>query len=214
MVVFALAPGCVPTGSSPSVQATPPASYSEMVSSVQARLNENGYNAGAVDGIVGPQTTAAVRRYQSDNGLSVDGVVDEALYARLVGPAAEPKTTYKLTFGRRGSSSASSRGSSGIQIANSCPAIRVHRVYKDLFRGLVPIWFAEVENVTNDRYNITADVEYRERSRNITGSYATTQFSSFTLMMRPRQRGDINILGNKGHVEVLSFDVFSCQRVG
>ena len=40
---------------------------------IQARLNNLGYLCGAVDGIIGPLTKAAVRRFQEDNNLIVDG---------------------------------------------------------------------------------------------------------------------------------------------
>jgi len=42
---------------------------------VQRRLNMLGYNAGAVDGVMGPQTEYAVLNYQADNNtLRVDGL--------------------------------------------------------------------------------------------------------------------------------------------
>ena len=44
------------------------------VSALQSALNSKGYNL-SVDGIFGSNTQAAVRDYQSKNGLSVDGIV-------------------------------------------------------------------------------------------------------------------------------------------
>ncbi len=55
----------------------------ESVKGVQARLNNLGYDCGPVDGIVGAQTRAAVRRFQADHDLQVDGI-------------AGPKTQKKL----------------------------------------------------------------------------------------------------------------------
>lgn len=40
---------------------------------VQAGLQELGYNPGPIDGQKGAQTTEAIRAYQRDNGLLVDG---------------------------------------------------------------------------------------------------------------------------------------------
>ena len=40
---------------------------------VQAGLNKLGYNVGTIDGIWGAQTERAIRAYQADNGLLVDG---------------------------------------------------------------------------------------------------------------------------------------------
>ena len=47
----------------------------ETVSGVQARLNNLGYNAGPVDGINGRKTKNAVKQFQSDYNLAVDGIV-------------------------------------------------------------------------------------------------------------------------------------------
>lgn len=47
----------------------------EEVSGVQARLNNLGYDSGAIDGIQGPITTAAVKAFQRDQGIEVDGIV-------------------------------------------------------------------------------------------------------------------------------------------
>jgi N-acetylmuramoyl-L-alanine amidase len=41
---------------------------------IQTKLKRWGYYSGAVDGIYGSQTLAAVRYFQSKNGLSVDGI--------------------------------------------------------------------------------------------------------------------------------------------
>jgi cell wall-associated NlpC family hydrolase len=41
---------------------------------IQRDLNGLGYNAGTVDGVQGPQTTAAVKAFQKDEAITVDGV--------------------------------------------------------------------------------------------------------------------------------------------
>ncbi|MEO1120731.1 MAG: peptidoglycan-binding domain-containing protein [Pseudomonadota bacterium] len=40
---------------------------------VQAGLQDLGYNPGPIDGVQGSQTTSAIKAYQRDNGLLVDG---------------------------------------------------------------------------------------------------------------------------------------------
>jgi hypothetical protein len=52
---------------------------------LQNRLNEMGYNVGAVDGIFGPRTERAVTAFQTDKGLSVDGVVGNETWGALFG---------------------------------------------------------------------------------------------------------------------------------
>ena len=48
---------------------------SDNISAVQRRLKELGYYTIAVDGIWGAKTLAAVKAFQRDNGLTVDGIV-------------------------------------------------------------------------------------------------------------------------------------------
>lgn len=43
------------------------------VKNVQANLASLGYNPGPVDGVAGGQTRAAVRQYQADHGMAVNG---------------------------------------------------------------------------------------------------------------------------------------------
>jgi hypothetical protein len=50
---------------------------------VQNRLRAGGYFHGTCNGKFGPATEAAVRAYERANGLSVDGVVDDAIYEAL-----------------------------------------------------------------------------------------------------------------------------------
>jgi peptidoglycan hydrolase-like protein with peptidoglycan-binding domain len=53
-----------------------PALTEPLVRAVQRALNDAGYAAGPVDGIVGPRTRAAVRALQRDVGRPESGVID------------------------------------------------------------------------------------------------------------------------------------------
>lgn len=53
------------------------------VSSLQAILNQKGFNVGVADGIFGPRTMAQVRAFQAANGLVADGIVGPATRAAL-----------------------------------------------------------------------------------------------------------------------------------
>jgi len=44
------------------------------ITGVQARLNQLGYDAGTVDGLLGPRTKAAISAFQALNDLEVDGM--------------------------------------------------------------------------------------------------------------------------------------------
>lgn len=60
------------------------------VRQVQDRLRGYGFLIGAADGRAGQQTTAAVMAYQRVNGLAIDGVVGPATTAALLAGTAEP----------------------------------------------------------------------------------------------------------------------------
>lgn len=47
----------------------------EEIKKIQEKLNELGYNCGTADGVAGKKTTAAVKKFQEDNGLTADGIL-------------------------------------------------------------------------------------------------------------------------------------------
>ena len=62
-----------------------PALASLPMRDVQERLIALGYKPGRADGLVGPRTTAALTKFQEDNGLPVTGKLDEQTVSKLVG---------------------------------------------------------------------------------------------------------------------------------
>ena len=58
-------------------------SSGSVVREIQTRLKNWGYYSGAVDGIYGSKTEAAVKYFQRKNGLSVDGQVGDKTLAAL-----------------------------------------------------------------------------------------------------------------------------------
>jgi flavin-dependent dehydrogenase len=49
------------------------------VAAVQRRLARGGYYHGSIDGVIGPGTRTAIRSFERNNGLPVDGVIDREL---------------------------------------------------------------------------------------------------------------------------------------
>ncbi len=58
-------------------------SSGETVKKIQQRLSDWGYYSGAVDGIYGSGTEAAVKKFQKSNGLTPDGVAGPATLAAI-----------------------------------------------------------------------------------------------------------------------------------
>lgn len=55
----------------------------QVIENVQIALRDQGYYSGAIDGLVGPQTRAALAAYQQDHGLVVTEAVDEPTLVTL-----------------------------------------------------------------------------------------------------------------------------------
>ena len=78
-----LAAGCAQQQATPAAQVTAgPASRADVVSA-QAMLSTLGYRVGRPDGIEGPATRDAVRRFQTTRGLTATGAVDAPTLAAL-----------------------------------------------------------------------------------------------------------------------------------
>jgi peptidoglycan hydrolase-like protein with peptidoglycan-binding domain len=55
----------------------------QRVRDVQQALKDKGYDPGAIDGIQGPQTTAALKAYQKAEGLEATGKFDTQTMSKL-----------------------------------------------------------------------------------------------------------------------------------
>ncbi len=58
--------------------------HSSLVANAQSGLIELGYDPGPVDGVMGPRTSAAIREYQYDHGLPLDGQATPALEQHIL----------------------------------------------------------------------------------------------------------------------------------
>jgi peptidoglycan hydrolase-like protein with peptidoglycan-binding domain len=94
------APGGAAAGAAPVPpdEAAPTSGAHGKVADIQKALQKLGYDPGKIDGLTGPHTQAAIKKFQQANGLAADGIVgpktqaalDKALQAGAAGgkPAA------------------------------------------------------------------------------------------------------------------------------
>jgi len=61
----------------PIYSSNPSEDPAQVVANVQSALQEQGYYQGEIDGVLGPQTRAALAEFQSSQGLEPTGAVDE-----------------------------------------------------------------------------------------------------------------------------------------
>jgi hypothetical protein len=70
------------------------------VGQAQELLKEAGFNPGPLDGLLGPRTREALRRYQASHGLPETGVLDEATQESLMPRSVSQKGEEKKEEGR------------------------------------------------------------------------------------------------------------------
>jgi hypothetical protein len=70
------------------------------VGQAQEFLKEAGFNPGPIDGILGPRTKEALRRYQASQGLPETGVLDEATQESLMPRSVSQKGEERKEEGR------------------------------------------------------------------------------------------------------------------
>jgi peptidoglycan hydrolase-like protein with peptidoglycan-binding domain len=86
----------------------------EQVKAAQQALKDKGHDPGAIDGMMGPKTQAAVRDFQGKEGLKASGRLDAETLAKLgvdaKGASATPSTTPSASPPSAGSGTTGSTG--------------------------------------------------------------------------------------------------------
>jgi len=77
------APSQVPAQTPPPQYNPTPVIADSLVVALQQELNRRGFNAGVVDGLIGPQTSSAISAAQSSFNMFIDGKPSEALLRAL-----------------------------------------------------------------------------------------------------------------------------------
>jgi len=87
--------GTLTSGSGTPAPSTPSGPSPTLVSEVQAELRLRGYNVPTISGSLDEATVAAIKRYQSDASLAVDGKVSDTLLAQLRSGRTDPGVDYR-----------------------------------------------------------------------------------------------------------------------
>lgn len=58
--------------------------YNNLIMMIQSYLKDKGYYSGYIDGLFGSYTDSAVREYQADNGLVIDGIVGRYTWENMI----------------------------------------------------------------------------------------------------------------------------------
>jgi|SRR6516225_2292408 peptidoglycan hydrolase-like protein with peptidoglycan-binding domain len=82
---YAAAPNAgAPSAAAPSAEAQTGSLTSDTIKQAQQQLKSGGFYHGRVDGVVGPRTRVAVRRFQQRNGLKGTAMLDQETLQRLM----------------------------------------------------------------------------------------------------------------------------------
>ncbi|MCY0093391.1 peptidoglycan-binding protein [Hoeflea ulvae] len=73
-----------PTSWGVAANETASVDMSKAIRNIQAILNNNGFDAGAPDGVMGKKTTAAIKAFQASVGMEVTGEIDDRLVKELL----------------------------------------------------------------------------------------------------------------------------------
>ncbi|MFM9860713.1 peptidoglycan-binding domain-containing protein [Pseudoxanthobacter sp. M-2] len=93
--LFSATPADAPAG---AVTGQTEAPASLLVKDVQTALATRGFYSGPIDGYAGPSTAAAIRDFETAEGLAVTGVASEKVLVRaLLGPSATASVTTTTT---------------------------------------------------------------------------------------------------------------------
>lgn len=109
-----------PAIAAPAQAAPAPRGRSEIVADVQRELARRRLYDGAVDGLTGPKTEAAIRRFETESRLAVTGEASEALLAKLkrgapaATAAARPQATSPAPAPQRSAQPAPPQGPQSI----------------------------------------------------------------------------------------------------
>jgi len=93
-------------------------SSGDAVTALQRKLFAMGFDPGTIDGIFGPKTDQAVRRYQEQKGLQVDGIAGPETFASL-GIMSDGKPVAAEAAPERPSMPSASAAASGIDAQRS-----------------------------------------------------------------------------------------------
>ncbi len=134
---------------------------------IQTRLKKWGYYTGAVDGILGPKSISAIKKFQKKNGLVADGIVGKKTAAAL-GITLSSSSTKKTT---------SSQSSSDLYLLAKC-------VYAEArgepYQGQVAVAAVILNRVKSSQFpNTLAGVIYQP--------YAFTAVSDGQINLEPNQ---------------------------
>ena len=141
-------------------------SQGDDVKDLQNRLNASGYQL-SVDGKFGNQTLSAVKDYQQQNGLSVDGIVGVNTWGKLLGNQ-EPgtsETTQELTVPNYdnstwGESTKGSAASGAYQAAKNALAQHGDFVFSE--NEWLNSLKNDIENYDDFSYDINSDALYQQ----------------------------------------------------
>lgn len=138
------------------------------VKKLQQALVNAGYDVGSagVDGIYGNATAAAVRKYQQDKGLSVDGIAGEQTLGSLYGSGTSQATTAKTSTATPDYSQYQYDASGNEAYQQAMAALEQAKAAKPTYAGTydqqLKDLYDQIVNREKFSYDVNADALYQQ----------------------------------------------------
>lgn len=126
-------------------------SQSPAVIQVQTRLKELGYYTGSLDGKFRALTASAVRAFQKNNGLAIDGKVGSATWAKLNFAGAVPATPPAPV------ASGLQEGDSGPQVTRAQQVLKALGFYHGPINGQFTIYITQAVKAFQNKYGLVVN---------------------------------------------------------
>ena len=154
-----------PTASYPAGKHKSPEAR-EVLQRAQAALNAKGFDAGPVDGAMGPRTRSAIQRFQKSESLPVTGRLDAETAKRL----GVEETSVAGSFSNAGHEAAEGGRALGHEMKQGKPVAAGKELGKGIGRAAQQVGSGVVEAVNpdsdrNDRGDREAQLKQAERER-------------------------------------------------
>lgn len=163
-----------------SPQTKPVKIDARVVEAAQNELRSRGYEPGSADGVAGPQTKAAVKKFQADQGLSPTGTLDENTLAKLNVGGTNIVRSAPADLGRGGKAFGHNLREGHPVDAGKAMAQGSESFGKKVAKGSKSLAVRGVEKVGEGLSSVGGKVEGKAQGNNSPGSSSQQQPSSNT----------------------------------
>ena len=162
------------------------------VRELQTKLNSLGYSVGKVDGTFGTKTVAAVKKFQQDNNLAVDGIVGKNTYKKLAEELAKPKIVTTTTTNTKTSTSSKTATSKVTLTEGSAPTVAKDELRIGIQSKPITVTKVDEKNESSNNTSFVGDSDNSTTTKTTVDTKTTTTVDTTnTKFYYPPIEGDV-----------------------